>query len=439
MMMWICQADLSFIRRWLLVLFPMMFVHQTAVAADIRSIQLVADTAGAWFLDGKLPFGVELKTATGIHKRTTGYLNGSMGWRNFEISCDQGTISKGRIDVNLNSVRQNRNQLVIIARHKRVRSLTDTLVVAMPTAISIQLLVDDHWKITPGSVLEPAVQVRYTNGIVYTCLPWSGNSMLSPEMMELFYNKEKVADGKIRLGDELKETMKNPLISVVWKENREVFDMRELPLTFEVAETAYYSEFPARDGQQGNAGADGKDGQAGQNGQAGTDARLLKLMMWMDQDSSLLRMRTNYDEVINDYTLVPGVTGLNIIIKGADGGKGGNGGDGGKGVADGNSDGGKGGDGGMGGDGGRGGVIEIYVSPEAEKYLPQLNINNSGGNGGAGGAGGRGGKRAITDGASLFEVLFPGRNADGYQGMPGAFGENGPPAKILPLDPSMIK
>jgi hypothetical protein len=233
--------------------------------------------------------------------------------------------------------------------------------------------------------------------------------------------------------------MQNPLISVVWNDNREVFDMRELPLTFDFTETAYYSEFPARDGQNGKDGAEGKDGQAGQNGQDGTDARLLKIMVWLDQDSSLLRIRTDYDQIINDYKLIPGVTGLGIIIKGADGGKGGNGGNGGKGMKRGIQDGGKGGDGGNGGDGGRGGSIEIYVSPEAEKYLPQININNSGGNGGAGGEGGRGGKHAVTDGASLFEVIFPGRNADGNRGMQGAFGENGPPATILPLNPEDIK
>lgn len=436
-MKWICKVDFrsSLILPLLLVLFFGAISH--AQIPVKKSFNLVADTEGAWFLDGNLAFGVELNTASGVHKRTTGYLQGSMGWRNFDITCAQGVVKKGQILVDKEKVKSNDNTLTLIAKHKKDVSMVDTLHIPMPKPVALKLILDDANQVIPGAVIIPTVQVRYDNRIVYTCQPWSEKSMLSPDLLSLYYGKEVVSNGRIIIGRDVKETMINPIVSIICNENQDVYDTRELTLTFIDAESAYYSEPPALDGMHGKDGVSGQNGQDGQYGQAGADARLLKVYMWLDQDSALLRVKTDYEHIINEYTLIPATTRLNIIIKGADGGTGGNGGAGGKAIKGAAQNGGLGGNGGNGGKGGRGGIIEIYVAPDAEKYLAQLNINNSGGAGGKAGKAGRGGKRMANESGSLFEAIFPGRNDDGVDGVEGMYGENGPPAIILPWSPEI--
>lgn len=425
-----CCSNLKY-GIWIRLMLLCLVVIQSG-SVSLAQFKVVADTGGAWFLDGKLPFGIEFDTENGVHKRTVGYMKGSVGWRLFDISCSSGVVKKGVIFVDLEKVKASNNQLIIVARHKKKMNFMDTLIVKIPAVKSIRFMLDENQPVTPGASFFPAVQLKYSNGILYTCKPWSDKSMINPDALQLYYGKQLVTDGRIAIAQDVQETMVNPVISVILRENPEVFDFRELPLTFTEAETIYYSELPASSGKDGAPGVDGLDGRKGEDGASGADARLLKIYLSLDKDSSLLRVKTDYENIVNEYSLIPAATQLNVIIKGGDGGNGGNGGEGAKGVAGKAELGGRGGDGGNGGRGGKGGSIVIHVTPEAEKYLPQLNINNSGGVGGNGGKGGRGGKTAVTEGSSLFEILFPGRNKNGKDGLQGDYGENGPPAEILP-------
>lgn len=415
------------------------FTTLLAEARVVKSLNIVADKGSAWFLNGKLEVGVEVFYNKGLKRRTTGYLNGDLGWRKIQITCAQGTVSRGVIKVDLNKVKANNNTITIDVVWDNDPTKTAHLDLVIPELQTIKLIIPEDAEIIPGKSFQPVVFFQFKNGIKYLCEPWSKSSLIKPNEITLYMDRDTVPDGIVMIPNDVLSKGLRPMLSVVWNKNPELFDMQELTIEFDYTETLYFSELKASAGVPGSVGGVNQDGQQGQAGSTGKHALLLDIYMWFDNDSLQLKIHTVYDEMQNDYSFKPGAGKLEIILKGGDGGDGGEGGQGGDGEDGTNQSGGRGGDGGNGGDGGKGGKIRIFVEKEAEVYLPQLSINNSGGVGGIGGKGGRGGKMGDAGQSSFFEVLFPPRNGNGNDGYPGNYGADGPEAEIIATEEAEIK
>lgn len=191
---------------------------------------------------------------------------------------------------------------------------------------------------------------------------------------------------------------------------------------------------PGGVGQVGGHGGNGDDGEAGRPGDEVEVA--VALVSGEPKEKPLLQVKVRGAHKPNEQLFLVDPTGGSVLIS-ANGGAGGNGGNGGSGGAGGSGgtgappgnggDGGNGGNGGNGGDGGDGGRVTLTVSPDAQRFMSLIKVENRGGAGGQPGHAGPGGS-----GGGAFSGAQSGRSGHSGQGgrRAGRAGRDGPPPKV---------
>ena len=419
----------SLLRLALACILQFLFLGSFAADRSVKSARLIADTSGMWFLNGVLPVGYELTYENGRKRRTTGFLNGNLGWKKCNLTSDQGELKSGYFIIDLAKAEANQRSVVIEL------SMSNPLIkqrytFKLPELTAIALLVPEKQQLMPGVQFSPEVNFAFSNGRRYQSDPWSKESLISGNELQLYANKELVENGVVVIPENILEAGDRITLSILWKQNRSLFDVRIFALEFNFLKYLRYKRETAMDGLAGKNGISNQKGMTGEQGQTGQAGRTVDVFMWLDDSDGMLHVQTTCDEFQDIVLLKPGIGKVEIEVQGGKGGNGGDGGKGGNASSDSGDMGGIGGDGGNGGNGGAGGIVKIWCDSLATKYLSQLNINNLGGAGGFGGKGGKGGRTDEEFSSFLFSMLFPSRNSSGNDGEAGQNGQRGPEAEI---------
>ncbi len=397
------------------------------------SIKIVADTSQTWFITGVLPLGAEVTYVSGKKRRTTGYLNGNLRWKNVELISSQGEMKGDAFIIDLEKAQSNKGKVEITAFASGDSSGKSTFTLHIPKLVRLALLLPKDIKIKPGTVFSPDVSLYYSNRQEYQASPWKSGSFIKPESLRLFNGKEEISDGIFAVPNDFLEAGDFITLSVVSRDDPKIFDVKIYAINYDFTLSYRYNIEPGSDGAKGKDGAKDQTGGDGISGESGEDAPNAYLFMWLSDSTNILHINLLIGKEQKQFMLKAGNGKFEIDIRGGNGGNGGNGGDGGDASSYSNSTGGFGGNGGDGGSGGRGSKVTIYCDVNAEKYLPQLHINNLGGDGGKGGIGGKGGRVISFESSSFFDFLFPSRNENGYYGLQGDYGTRGPEAEIILL------
>lgn len=404
--------------------------NANAIVRDLKSVRLIADTSGLWFLNGTLPIGCEVTYENGKKRRTTGYLNGNMNWKNFQLKSEQGEYKSGVFIIDIAKAEANERKVVIEVSVKG-ESISGRYTLRLPNLVSIAVLVPESQRLLPGTSFNPEISFYFSNGKRYRSNPWSKHTFISGDKIALFYNKDEVTDGLIRIPENVIESGDRITLSALWKKDRSIFDVRIYTLDFDFVEYMIYKTEIGKDGLEGTNGSTNQNGGNGMNGEQGQNGREVHVYMWLDSTATVLQLKSVSGENRNEVMLKPGIGKVDIEVRGGTGGNGGDGGKGGDAASNTGDSGGVGGNGGNGGNGGDGGVVKIWCDSLAEGFLSQININNLGGAGGFLGKGGKGGEADDGETGFLIDLFFPSRNSKGYDGVPGSAGNRGPEAEIV--------
>ena len=97
-----------------------------------KSIRIYPEIEGFWFLDGFMDFGCEVTYMNGGKRRTAGYLNGNLPWRELVCKSEQAIFHGDRIIVDLFKVRQNNNTLVVNVHMRDFTIVKSTYEIKIP-------------------------------------------------------------------------------------------------------------------------------------------------------------------------------------------------------------------------------------------------------------------------------------------------------------------
>ncbi len=405
-----------------------------AIVRELKSVRLIADTSGLWFLNGTLPVGCEVTYDNGKKRRTTGYLNGNMSWNNFDLKSEQGEYKSGVFIIDLAKAEANQRKVVIDVKvHVMLgeEPIISRYTLHLPNLVNLAVLVPETQRLIPGSIFNPDISFYFSNGKRYRTNPWNKHSYISGDKLTLFFNKDEIIDGLIRIPENVIESGDRITLSAMWKADHSIFDVRIYTLDFDFVEYMIYKQVYVLDGSNGSAGGTNQNGGNGLNGDRGRNGREAHVYMWLDSTGSVLHLKSICGESRKEVMLKPGIGKIEIEVRGGSGGNGGDGGRGGDAASETGDAGGVGGNGGYGGNGGDGGIVKIWCDSLAEGFLSQININNLGGAGGFPGKGGKGGEADNGETSFLIDLFFPSRNSKGYDGEPGFPGKQGPEAEIV--------
>ncbi|MFN5621116.1 MAG: hypothetical protein ACK478_07430 [Flavobacteriales bacterium] len=401
----------------LLMLFCPPLSQVLAAAPLPKAMRIFPDLGGVWFLNGKLSFGCEVTYNHGGKRRTAGYLNGNIAWRDIICESEQATFAGDEALVDMFQVRRNNNTLLIKAHLRDYPLVKAEFEIKIPPLQSISVFIPEDIRPRCGKMIEPYVDLTWANGAGYTYRYSDERALISADSVHLFFNQERVFDGRVKL------PVFNLLephvfsLSVVWSGKPWLNDVQVFP---------YYGKnhrvwkFESADGDSGKDQAQaprGMDGAEGYHGLPGEDAPEVKVnLRWSDDKSKLVVEASNGVDSFRDE-FSPEEFSLEIVAHGGDGGNGGRGGEGGAAPLSEPYRAGIGGKGGKGGRGGNGAVVTITSTPEAEGFIPCIIVDAAQGKSGKPGKGGKGGIYSNGYGpATLPELLFPSRNYDGEPG-----------------------
>lgn len=422
-----------FNQKIVLTLILMFFFLNHSLAREIKSIRVIADTSGYWFIDGKISMGCIAYYGGGKERRTTGYLNGNLRWNNLEISCEVGTFDKGVLTIDIEKAKKNGGVVNIAAVVRGDQNIQHQLKLTIPTIRKIDVLLPDGYKPKPGTRFWPDIVCQYSNGRYLRTNPWKYPKTLSPDSLFIYQEDKLIETGLIQIPENLILAGGKVTISAVWRSNRKIHDVEVFAIHFDIINHIEFSATEGLDGNSGNPGGNDQNGYPGETGGNGGDAERVTIFMFQETDvaDSVIQIYCYYNKKKYEFHLKAGIGKIEIVARGGNGGNGGDGGRGGDATSGSGGYGGYGGNGGDGGMGGKGAEIVIYCDAESEKYLPSILIDNRGGIGGEPGSGGKGGE-VDSDGESktLFDILFPSRNSRGEKGSIGPNGPDGGEATI---------
>ena len=428
-----------FNRNIWLVICMLAFWSVELQAREIDEIRIIPDTSGYWFVNGKLNLGCVAHYNNGRVRRTTGYLNGNLRWFNILVTCDAGTFDKGLLTLDLQKVKMNGGVVKITATVDGDENIHDQIQITIPAIKKIDLLIPEGYKPRPGTQFWPDIALMYSNGKVYQVNPWKNAQTLSPDSLDIYLGDELIADGLIRVPENLIIADGRCVVSAIWKTNHDIYDVVVLAINYEITHHFVFYAEDGKEGVSGNPGGSDQNGYNGSPGGNGEDAHRVTLFLFQgsEVEDSVIQVYCQSRLKKYEFQMKAGKGKLEIVARGGNGGNGGDGGRGGDATSGSGGYGGYGGNGGDGGTGGKGAEVVIYCDAETEKYLPLILIDNRGGMGGEPGKGGKGGE-IDSDGESksLFEILFPTRNSRGAEGYYGATGPDGGEAAvtILPIE-----
>ncbi|MFN5295184.1 MAG: hypothetical protein ACK5BL_06610 [Flavobacteriales bacterium] len=382
-----------------------------------KTVRIFPDLAGYWFLDGKLAFGCEVTYVKGGKRRTPGYLNGNLPWRELQCSSEQATQHGDCWYVDLYKVRQNNNTLVIYAQHRDNASTKTSFEIKIPPIQSVEVVLPENTKPRYGKSIEPIVHLEWANGVGYSYKASNVRSLVPRDSVALYYNNERSYDGQIVLPEFSISERKTFSLSALWVTKPWLNDVEVFPFQGSAHTTWKFKLPDGADGRKQLSSPRGMDGVEGFHGMPGMDAPEVTLSLTMSPDGARIVAEANNGRIGYRKEFKPEEFSLEIIARGGNGGDGGRGGDGGAAPFDDPEKAGIGGQGGRGGRGGIGAKLTIQSTPETESFIPCVVIDNSDGLPGKPGEGGRGGTFGGAYGMpTLFEMIFPSRNYDGEPG-----------------------
>ena len=382
-----------------------------------KSIRIFPDLQGHWFLDGLLEFGCEVTYTNNGKRRTTGYLNGNLPWKELYCASDQARIQGGRLVVDLYKVRQNNNTLVIHVQHREFINVKASFEIKIPPLQSIVVVIPENVNLRYGSTIEPIIHLDWANGVGYSYKASNRKSLVSLDSVSLFFNNKRVYDGKIELPQFEVHEPHTFTLSAIWTSKPWLYDIEKYP--FQASHhTVWKFKVPnGTDARRQTAAPKGMDGAEGFHGAQGSDAPDVVVRLSMSADKQHLQVvATNGLEAFTKEFALDEFS-LTIQAHGGNGGNGGRGGEGGPAPFDDPTKAGIGGRGGSAGRGGTGAAVSVESTPEAEAFIPCISVDNADGARGVAGRGGRGGVFASGYGMpTLLDLLFPSRNYDGEPG-----------------------
>ena len=404
----------------LCILFALAGVFSSISAREAlqpKSIRIYPDIEGHWFLDGKMAFGCEITYTNGGKRRTSGYLNGNLSWRELLVESEQALVHGDELLVDLYKVRQNKNTLVIRARHTNNPKVETTYEIKIPPLKDVGILLPEEEKPFYGTIIEPFIFLEWANGVRYTYKPSDVRAFVPRDSVQLYFNTTLVYDGKVQLpsfnlNDSHKFSLSVVCTSKPWLHDVQTYAFRGKDHCVWRFETSDGS-----DARRQFAAPKGMDGAEGYHGLPGGDAEEVHVRLSMNEGRSSLVV-TAWNG-FKTYTRVfkPEEFSLEIIALGGNGGDGGRGGEGGAAPYDDHYKAGVGGKGGRGGNGGKGAVVTFDSTPDSEAFIACITVDNADGKPGRPGRGGRGGVFSSGYGVpTFFELLFPSRNYDGEPG-----------------------
>lgn len=382
-----------------------------------KSIRIFPDIQSHWFLDGTMDFGCEVTYTNGGKRRTPGYLNGNLPWKELVCISDQALFDGDRLIVDLFKVRQNNNTLQISVSMRDFSLVKSVFEIKIPPLQSIQILLPENVKPRYSSTLEPYIRLEWVNGVSLTYKASDHKSPVPADSLELYFNNQRVYGGIVNLPafDMLQPHTFS--LSALWSSKPWLNDTQVFPF---IGSDHRVWKFTAANGANARKQAlapKGMDGAEGFQGQPGGDAPDVTVILFLSPDKSKLIVEATNG--VNAYRkeFSPQEFSLEIIARGGNGGNGGKGGEGGAAPYDDPYRAGVGGNGGRGGRGGKGAVINIQSTPETEAFIPCIIVDNEDGISGKPGQGGRGGVFSSGYGVpTLLEMMFPSRNYDGLPG-----------------------
>lgn len=404
----------------IIVLLCILLAHSPEVFAEgsnPKSIRIFPEIQGYWFLDGKLPFGCEVTYTNGGKRRTAGYLNGNLPWRELICESDQAIIHGDELLVDLYKVKQNNNTLRISVRMRDFQTVKAEFELKIPPVQDIRVLLPEDAMPRYGKVIEPFVRLNWVNGASYTYQMNNVKALVPRDSVKLFFNDSLLFDGLVHLPSFNRMEAHSFSLSVVWASRPQMNDTQVYPYIGKEHEVWEFEARRGADAARQITAPTGMDGAEGFHGLPGADASDVKVNLSFNADKSKLIVEASNNNKAYRREFSPAEFSLEIIARGGNGGNGGRGGDGGPAPADDPYRAGIGGKGGKGGRGGKGASIQIESSSDAEAFIPCIIVDNFDGKPGKPGPGGRGGIFSSGYGMpTLLELIFPSRNYDGEPG-----------------------
>ena len=434
---------------------------------DIKKISLRCDSL--LLLPGsEHKMGLVIFTADNEVFKTSGFLKGTVRWKNFDINIQNARFKNGTITIDKTDDQRNTFvALNISPKHQPEKIFHDTLWLNYEKEIRVFPL--NSFKKIPGTKLKFGLEVTYDN---YKQEVFTSNRALKKVLpdYEIITKGGRQENGEFIVSNDIFDNPDHtPGFLIQLKNDTNVYDI--LDFQFDYKENYKYSAagnsgmfgssgFSGASGSTGEHGRPGRDGEHGADGYNGDDIDVF-VDVYYDSivKSDLIKVFVENVSTRKQLHYLIHPQGGSLFIN-ATGGRGGSGGDGGRGGNGGNGTtgefyteyiketiikkdtagreikeeitkqitkqrpggdgghGGPGGYGGVGGNGGEGGYIIVYYTPAANRYLDLIKIDTSGGYGGDGGDGGNGGS-----GGSGGSGRPSGRN--GSQGMNGMDGPSG--------------
>lgn len=409
------------VKRIILLLLLLGGVMPVSVKADSvvpKSIRIFPEIQGYWFLDGHLPFGCEVTYTHGGKRRTTGYLNGNLPWKDIVCESEQAVFHGDDIIVDLYKVRSNNNTLIIRVHMREFSSVKSEFVLKIPPLEELKVLLPQYEQPRYGKKIDPFVRLQWVNGASYTFKSSDVKSLVDHDSLSLYFNNTRFYGGPIVLPEFNLEEPHTFSLSAVWTSKPWLNDTEVYPYIGREHKVWKFAVPSGADARDQMAAPKGMDGAEGFHGMAGTDAPEVRVKLsWNDDKSRLIVEAANGIDFYRD-SFSPDEFSLEIIARGGNGGDGGRGGEGGAAPFDDPYRAGIGGRGGSGGRAGKGASVSIESTPDTEAFLPCIIVDNADGSTGKPGQGGRGGVFSSGYGVpTLLELLFPSRNYDGEPGI----------------------
>ena len=110
----------------------------------------------------------------------------------------------------------------------------------------------------------------------------SKHSYISGDKLTLFYNKDEISDGLVRIPENVIESGDRITLSALWKADPSIFDVRIYTLDFDFVEYMVYKQTFVKDGLSGSSGSTNQNGGNGMNGERGRNGREAHVYMWLD-------------------------------------------------------------------------------------------------------------------------------------------------------------
>lgn len=404
--------------------------------------------------------------------RTTGFLDGRLRWKNFEVEADGATFSLGKISITRSDSAFYKSGIPVrfYSVYEPDKVFTDTI--RMDYMTEIKLFPTNKFRAIPGDDVEFGMEIFYQNGIRQTYKSLSKIDHFEDDF-DVKVRSSRFKKSEFYIFDDPAEIVNHKSgVMVQSKWNPQIYDILEVLLDYR-AQYRYSGSgmwgmngFWGSSGSSGGMGEHGRPGQDGEPGKPGDYGHDLDVYVDAYQDTILhtTLIKVNIFDVntrkSKRFMINPDGGSLYVSARGGDGGNGGDGGRGGNGgtgrvgatyteevkeiivVKDTSGraiqkeitktvtrqrpgeEGGRGGEGGWGGPGGpggNGGYVIVYFTPTSEPYLKYLDIDTRGGDGGRGGIGGAGGE----GGAGGSGNPYGRKGRDGRNGVNAPYGYQG--------------